>query len=90
MIGLVQLLPMNFLITADDVSEHIFFVISRQSNRDFFYVEKLWNYKFRDVNSTDTHDKTELQKFFDSYLIIACNSPFLLVYLVSMTQYFHR
>ncbi|XP_046918472.2 equilibrative nucleoside transporter 3 [Dermatophagoides farinae] len=68
MIGLVQLLPMNFLITADD----------------------LWNYKFRDVNSTDTHDKTELQKFFDSYLIIACNSPFLLVYLVSMTQYFHR
>ncbi|XP_027200139.2 equilibrative nucleoside transporter 3-like [Dermatophagoides pteronyssinus] len=74
LIGLTQLLPMNFLITADD----------------------LWKYKFRNVNSTniynynDDSDKTKLQTFFDSYLIIACNSPFLLVYLVSMTRYFQR
>ncbi|OTF83137.1 hypothetical protein BLA29_009290 [Euroglyphus maynei] len=44
----------------------------------------------RNLNSTDSHDKTELQKYFDSYLIIACNSPFLFVYLISLTKYFHR
>ncbi|CAG2118235.1 unnamed protein product, partial [Medioppia subpectinata] len=65
LIGLSQLLPWNFLITANDY----------------------WNYKFRDINgtiddtieSTSSAPVTSLQKYFESYVSIATNVPFLAV-----------
>lgn len=70
LIGISTLLPWNFLITPMDY----------------------WNYKFRDTSDNDTdfddttghtHNKTELQTFFASYLSIASNVPFLLMLMLN-------
>lgn len=78
LIGIASLLPWNFLITPMDY----------------------WNYKFRNVSDNETgdfddttghtHNKTEIQTFFASYLSIASNVPFLLMLMLNSVVGQHR
>lgn len=82
LIGLAQLLPWNFLVTATNY----------------------WMFKFRHLNGTVDYsayndksssiiadeDKSDLQAVFDSYLAIASNLPFLIVFALSFSQTLKR
>lgn len=71
-IGMTTLLPWNFFITADDVSERFWFFIIRFILFSFQY----WMYKFRDVNKTGNATKrTSLQAEFTSYVNVASTVP---------------
>ena len=57
-------------------------------------------YKFRNINGSDPNqftksiiyedEKTDLQAVFDSYLAIASNTPFLLVFVLSFSKHLKR
>ncbi|XP_054154059.1 equilibrative nucleoside transporter 1-like [Oppia nitens] len=74
LIGLSQLIPWNFLITASDYWSYKF-RDTNATNGSHYYQTAITD----DGQPSPAHQLTPLQKYFESYLAIATNVPFLVV-----------